>query len=836
MLLLAVLINLVWTSAVRAEEPRLPQIVTHSDTKFGVFRGDTLKLQVEARGKNLEVTWATRNQVVCRSATCEINTDSWSLGRHSVVLVVYNEQASLSLRYSIRIVEPKIGYKPGTVTPKQVAAGDEISTSRKDDLSVKVLSGRGFSYHRSKLEVVGELPRSLEWLETLKSQPGAALWFGKHGQEAHLLLSESRVSLARGQEDRRIIALRQGTLRSRQLNGEDPEWTVLVGDWLQVDGDAKADFIVSFEPSEDNEESSATVTVLRGAVRALQHPAVAKDQPKDAEDSTTDAAANPRITFIDQGMSQTFGKGEKTPSPSFIPMSKDLGKLVRTSTPFLARGHHGALPDGGALLRQIPSDFGTALSIAAEAAANMDYPVVIEVLNNYAGDSKKDYSANMFLGDAYRGLFLNQDAFHHYKAAAALKPTSGEPALALGSMYLVDRNWKKAVQWLEKALAKDLKDDTLAEYYLGVALHRLGESAAADSHFEYVLWGEPHPAVRESAAKFKGAEQDSSMFEIYGYLGLLYDNNVLHTSKSGLELLHQSEQGAPPPTITDGTTTTTINVPDPHSPINVNKSAGYLAAAGFKVYGLNQPSAKLSFGFDIARTGWQEKDLEALSLVDQSLSLGLAAAWVDQGPAYLELDLKSGLAMIYVGDQRAFDRVPSRITLSSPWLYGAYAEVASDLNLDPIPARDDVYDPILQEPVTAGERSNRYFGLSLGAKPKFADLALHVRGESSTLVFRSNRHQGENAKGQRLHLGLTYAATIRHHFGLGLEQMQRSFAGEEGQMQRKDQDTRIEARWTMRITAKLSSEFAVLNQTHGSNVERHKWGRQTANLGLGLSL
>jgi tetratricopeptide (TPR) repeat protein len=788
----------------------LPKIVGHSDLEFGVYKGDQLTVEARTEGDKVEVKWLTGNETICRTAICEIDTSAWSIGTHKVTLVVLNDKGSLSLRYSIKLLEAPVAYKPGKVKPRLVDAGEGIERTDNDDLVVRTVEGRGFSYNRHKLQVVGNLARVLEWQEKLKTQPGSILWFGRGGAESHVLGAETVAYLAKGGSGRRAIVLESGVLRSRQLDGQAPRWSILAGDWLQIDGDSLADVLVLKKAAD---EDKLTVVVLRGAARVFhKRPDAVKDDTDVGESPVAGAAR-----FLPQGVVATFAKENPDDGEPTLPVAKTVAKHIKMSTPFYARGQRA----GGEHLQQTllrdktPGDFAAALALAEEANATRDFVTTIEALAPYQGDVKKSFKGAMLLGHAYRGIFLHEDAFHFYKAAAKLKPEAPEPPFAMAVMYLGDRNWKKAATYLERAEDNDHPDEQLLQYYLGVARHRLGEGLAADSHFEYALWAGGRPEVSESARAFRQEVAADGWFDLRLGLGLFMDTNTLRAGAATQDVLKQRSP----------------------TPIKSVSSMGYDGLAGFSLWAVRTRGARFALVFDIAKTGYANSELKDVEPLDQALGLEMGLGFGGESGAKPLLGISGGVKaqMIFVGSERAVDRLGAHLGIGSPALFGLELGLRSDLNLDPLPARDDVYDPVLEEVVEAGERSNRQLFYRLSATPVESDaFELGLGVESGAAAYRSELHHDENYAELDVALDLAYKPGLRHRVELDVMSRQRQF--KESADGRKDQNLALALLWVMRYTTSLRGQLGLLQETQSSSRKANQYSRQLYSYGVRLEL
>ena len=794
-----------WPSLARAAESP-PVITSHSDLEFAVYKGDTIGLAVDATGTDLQYRWARAKTIFCRTAACEIGTNDWALGTGKVTLVVFNKQGSLYLRYKIRILAPPAGYQPGRVHPPMRAASEELETVTNVDLAVRTLTGRGFSYHRGKLQVVGPTPRSLDWSEKLRTQGESTLQIARDGKEQHILGFGTSVYLAKSETGRRVILLNKGTLRSRQLDGKEPYWSIVVGSWLQIDVDGLGDVLVD---RPDAAKDVIRIAVLRGRARVFRRRAF--EGGTAAGDPALGGIAGDAVA-LPVGSSVTITRDISEPLRIEQPSSKDFGPMVAATTPLY-------LP-GGELFKEAlettvlgdkaPQKFEAAIALAEEAVARRDFVVAIEALKAFASDEiNHNYRASLALGSAYRGFLQTAEATRFLGAAAKAHPDDAEPEFLLGEMMLGEGQWRAAYRHLDRADSLGYADRKTLLYYEGVASYYLNEFPTARARLIESAWLAGDDAVTESARSFFRKVRHDGWFELRLGLGALYDTNILRLSND-----RQRPDG-----------------------IKANRGAGYEGKAGFSLWGLKSDAGELGFHFDAAKTTWLEPTLRVIATTKEAIGFdfGLTSGVAPNGEPEFELGLGADAGTIVLGDHRALDLVGGTMRMSVPALWRLTLTGHSMLSVDPFPYHDDVIDPLLLEVVPASDRSNRELGYGVALTPvETAAFRLGVAAESGIVTMRNWLVAADSFAFNKETLTCSFDLEPRSTLAATLAVLQRNFPdAEDG---RKDKDTDLSLSWTWRYSAGFYHVFDLTRETQSSTRSDGGFHKAIAAFRLNLNL
>ncbi len=775
----------------------LPKIKSHSLTEFAVYKGDTVELEVEASGVDLAFKWIRAKNVFCREATCSIDTSDWGLGSQKVTFIIVSPKGSLYLRYTIKVLAPPAGYKVGRVKPEMIDAGEKIETVTEIDLAVKTLSGRGFSYHNKKLQVVGPTARALDWGEKLRTQDESTMQIARDGKEHHVLGPATSVYLAKSDSGRRAIVLSRGLLRSRQLDRREPSWSILYGNWLQIDANETGDVIVR-KPRADREEIE--LLVLRGAARVFRRKASA--------DTGGDNGVAGEAIAVPQGgvvrLTREFDQALRIEYPTI----QVYGPLVAETTPLYMPGQNVAKDAPGTMIlgaEDRPKDFAAAVKKGAEAVAKRDFPLAVEVLQPFTTEAKKSYRAALTIGKAYLGMLQRDAAITYLSAAARLRKKDGEPHFLLGEAELGEGRWKRAYRHLRKADDLDYPDQQTLAYYLGVASYHVQEYVAARNALTRSLWAGGDAAVDASADAFRRKVRFDGWFDLRLSMGLLFDSNVVRAGERHGEPLPQK--------------------------IAKKGSAGFLGGGGFSVWAFRSEQGHLGLTFDADKLSWFEKTLAKVGTLKERIALEFgvnAGAKPELEESQFELGLTAEAGTLVLGDQRAMDTVGGRVRVALPTLAHLTLTTRSLVNVDPLPGRDDVLDPILMEIVATSDRSNRqnYYGLSL--RPvDLETIDVELKGEFGDTILSEVDVVAQSFKETKVGVGATVEPSRRTDVAVDLDYLMRDFpvAAAGTTKKRSDKVIELAVGWSWSYTTSLSHYVHLLYEKQSSNVEEASFGR-----------
>ena len=679
-------------------ENALPTIVQHTKPAFTIYKGDKIKLKVEALGNNLNFRWVRKDQVVCTGSQCELDTTEWGLGRHFIVQVTYNQKGSKHLKFSVFVLEPTPGFQPRVITPDLVKADEQPEVLRDEDLLVQMVSGPGYSYTKDKLSVVGQNARPLEWDEKIRSTSQGVMVLSQGSREEHFLLPSSLAVLRKSEFDRRIIQLEYGAVRSRILESKSNNFSIASGDQVQIDGDEKLDVIVERTKTESGFKT--LVTVLRGVARILS-PTISEASDKPPSDESKDfkdAAAELKESYLGAGESIAFDE-QGAVSSLLVPNPEVIGSVVRRSTrQYLPQTtskvtvpSYAKYVLGAARVQSAKQNLD--LKRARTAASENDAVVTLEVTMGHMAKAKQDYDVAMIMADAYRDLQLHKEAFAIYRIAHVLRPKEFRPPFEMGVMAAKGRMWSLAKKWLTVANGLTIPKEEVQNlrYLRGVASYWKDNRFDARGDLYLALWNENDASVSESANAFleKIREKKSWYLNLKG--GLLYDQNPLHAG-SDTVLSEGYEKKA---------------------------STGYFGSMDANYRFLRLGKGEVGIGFDASARRYTESTFKEIAWLDERLYFDiLGKSGQSEKGSLLEFRLQPYLKLAFIGSERSDDT------------YGLYFQVRgvgvkakpqfewdTTVHQDPLPARDDLLDPVTLDYTAPSERSNRRNVFKLGMSP-----------------------------------------------------------------------------------------------------------------------
>lgn len=812
----------------------LPKITEHSRSDIAVKRGDRITLEVRMLGTNSEVKWVRSQETICRTLVCEMDTDDWSLGTHVVTFVATSPQSTIFLRFRVKVLTSPIGYNPIKVTVPLETLPISAERITGNDLTVRAQIGSGYIYSHHHLQVVGPLPRRLEWNEKLRTKAEAVLQFGRPGLETHVLASKSVVYLSKTASERRVAVLMKGALRSRNLASAAPIWTIMAGNWIQVDTSPDGDILVTRSPptgtagtngtgddgaAEDRDEpeltgapsapitdakklskpagtplsedsalrknqDDVTITVLRGQARVFIR---AQDQASAGPDGG-------QVFTLEQGFSlKTRRSATVAPVPGLGDW-RQIAPLVAETSPQYLPSQDPASEGVGMTVNgdQRPKDLPAAISAASAANSRRDYFAAIEILAGFGDAAGKNEGALSALGEAYLGLYLYEQAAATLRQAIKIDPDAPKPRFLLGKLEMLTRRWARALSDLEAADDRDYEESDVLNYYLGVANFHRAKRLSARNAFTYSLWDNPDGDLVPSIRKFQTAVANDTWLDLRLSGGGVYDSNVVRSNSLDL----RSVGGG------------------------LKKRADWasLGQAGFSYWLTRSSLLSDEVYFDATSLTYSEPSLKPLATVDQRLGLRLniGLGGDDEKSQVFIFTMDTYARTIMIGGDRSMDEWGGVFQLRSPAWYNLHVGLEPILALDPLPARDDILDPVRWEVVPPGERSCHLAYLNLGATPINVDdahLGLDIRTGGG--VYRSPLHRDENFTDVIFGLSGGYAPTLRQDLGLNFSQTSRKFPNASDG--RADSTRVLTFNWVLRFTPMLSHNATYSLESQGSN-------------------
>jgi len=764
-------------------EESLPEIEAYSQLNFAVHRGDTIKLQVDAIGENLDVKWIKSGDILCRELTCNIDTGNWGLGSHNIAFVVFNGKGSLFLKYKIRVLTVPSGYQVGPVTPELVREKERIEIVEQDDFAVMTTLGRGFSSHNRKVQVVGPLARSMEWKEKLRTQPVSRMEFSNK-KEVHHLLPNSNVALAQSDNGRRAIVVRKGTVRSRQLEAKLPEWSVVGGNWLQVDGDEKADFFVKH--SEENPDEFV-IGVYRGNAKV-----VVKNVKKKEKGSVR------YEIYIGPGEMVKVHRTSKVVPIKAVGDPVLFGGVFRESTPnylFLALAKERSIGGHTVLNEKLEAAESNSDAVGRDSLDNHDFMVAIEAVNKEIFNSKNE-KVLQIVAEAYLGLLQLADTRLAIEKLKELNEQNSNAFVLEAVTYILERKWDECIHALEEAEDRDFPNNQLLEFYRGRCSIGLNNQVAARNALTYATWDDQNPALTAMAQSMLTTVNADRRLQVEGKLGVGFDNNVFRLSDKS----------------------------DLMADVVARESWFVSTIGGARIWPFKAEEGHFEVGIAFERKDFTNEALKSFAQLTQKLDLGLQINLGKGIDPWVVFNIGAWGQLDAVGAKRTLDTVGNTMSLSAPSWFGFTLYHRNIVNSDPFPFWDDRVDMKRQEVVGATDRSSKdkAFGLGLVPVDKSYKLALDLEDFSST--YKSSETSVENYKDLKLLLKQSYWLSRRNQISLDFTSVNRKFSNEA--FRRKDAVSEIDLGWQLLWTTSVRHQVELKHQQVKSSDEDFTFPRQ----------
>ncbi|SME97138.1 tetratricopeptide repeat protein [Pseudobacteriovorax antillogorgiicola] len=661
------LIVLAWISLeLRAESPGLPQILGHSQTRVVVNRGDIVSLRLKSSSENDLIQWWLSKEKLCDGIDCRVDTGSWQAGAYKIITIVSNDKGSEFVSFYLLVKEKLNTSPPALITPDFQELEQQSSSFSEEEPYALAVQGSAFSWRDDKLYVLKTLARNLDWDEKLKSS-GGTIQLGRLKQDEHFLLPGSQARLVQA-EKRRLILLQEGMLRSRQLDrGNIPNWTVIVGDWLQLDGSNAADFAVEYHPRAPDQ---AMLYVFSGQVRIIKDPVLSE--------------AVPPVHWQVAGTKLLVRKSKKPFLQKILPRKK-VRYIFRRTTPELLFPVLEGKP------RRYPGevlglDVKNPMKASQALLQGRDYSQALWLLQQAGEEFKTSSRWRWLQGDALGGINLGKLAIQQLKASYE-SVQGGAVAYSIGLRYFENNNWDKARDWFIKAAdGKHFGDRQVLYYYLGVIAFRNKDFPLADRYFKESNWYAEDQRIMDSIDRFRDLMVIFNRWGANGSLGFVLDTNLFQTSDKE-NLSFQDD-------------------------ITGLSGFGYQASAKIWRYVMQGRASGLSFGYDVRRLGWIKKALHEVDQVDQKIYSEYyfgRRKWL-RGRAYIQT--------LVLGSERALDG----LILENNYRYQDLSwqpELIFDLGVykDPVPSRADIIDPLSGDlQGVASDRSSRLLRFGFGGR------------------------------------------------------------------------------------------------------------------------
>ncbi len=774
-------------------EETLPEIEAYSQLNFAVHRGDTIKLQVEATGENIDVKWIKSGEVLCRELTCEVNTSSWGLGSHNIAFVVFNSKGSLFLKYKVKILTVPAAYQVGPVTPELVREKERIETVENDDFAVVTTLGRGFSSHNRKVQVVGPLARAMEWTEKLRTQPGSRMELFSKGHEVHHLLSSSNIALAKSDSGRRAIVLRKGTVRSRQLEAKNPEWSVVGGNWLQVDGDEKADFFVRLVEEKTDEY---VIGVFRGNAKVTVKNVKKKENGTVKHELLLAAGEMVRVV-----------RGSKVTPKKEVGSPTLFGEIFRESTPeYLfstlvkekAMGGHTVLGEG------ISAAEKNSLGIGQDSLSNLDFIVALEAVNK---DIRSGSSDGLLLAaEAYLGLLQLADTKLVVEKLKEADDQNPNTFFIEAVTNILELKWEECLTALSEAEDRDFVNTQLLEFYRGRCSIGANNHVAARNSLTYATWDDQNAAVTKMAENMLTSVNDDRWLQILGRLGVGFDNNVFRLSPESNLM----------------------------ADIGANESWFVSTGGGVRIWPFKVEEGHFELGFIFDRTDFTNKALKDFALLTQKLDLGLQLNFGGGATPWIKLNVGAWFQLDSVGTKRTLDTLGNSFAISIPSWLGLNLYHRNVVNSDPFPLWDDRFDSRRQEVVGPNDRSSKDKAFGFGLVPVDSTYRLAFSAEDFSSSYKSSETAVENYKDLQLKIENAYWVSRRNQLSLDLSGMNRTFADDS--FSRKDSALDIDLGWQLLWSTSVRHNIEVKYQKIKSSDENFTYPRQVYRFDLTIDI
>ena len=836
-------------------------IKAHSQTSITVKRGDQVNLEVRLTSETqVKISWASGGLVLSEKPNCQLATERHSVGRYPLVLTITHGADVFVIPYEITIEPMPIGGRPRSVIVPLEDPGRDLVHLSPSTFVARPLKGRGFREVGSDMEAMSTDWRPLSWSERLKTHPDASVSFGLPNHEQHVLgqktdvwLSQVNVDTSLSSESggaestekslradgiqERLVILTEGTLRSRQLDHTQPQWTILLprmqnplgqdmgslsiaaGEqifqtWLQVKADHKGDILIVRKRPKPTERSRRPLSgaaadekvhifVIRGSAQVTRtlcegdfEACLAKNTTETLympagtalalETDQDEAWGKGDLPWLSTADSQIFRQGFAETSPQYGP-GEDPARYGPSWT--LRR-------QGGPRTKEL------ALISAQKALMEEEWLVALEEIYPFLGSLGDQ--ASLVLGRAYTGLGIPAYAKKYLNMAQDFQRENPEPHLLLAHLSLRDMRWKEAAKHLATYDQLDGADSPWISYYHGVVADRLGDRRFARREMLSTIRHAQKEPSSEAAQLFVDAIERDSGFTASMMAGVFYDSRVLR-SKVDQDL---------------------ISGPDA---LRVDKVGGAQFNMAFQLRGYEDPEAELKLEGLLDSKIYFDGRLRSLNPIHPEIALRFAfqPGGNQSEEPWFRADMRPFIGTRVLGQVRALDDYGVDFELKSPRLRHVSLGVRSLMSKDPDPNYDDLLEPSLRELVPKDDQSHhdvRYWA----SLRLFQNRITKVAGKVTQSDYRydGKTRRLESFTSQEVGLWGEHAMLPYHQLRWDLSFLLRSFSMSDDH--RRDRDVNLSLRWSISQTPLLSHIFGLGYEQQASTRSTRDFSREMA--------
>lgn len=555
---LAQSLSLPQTNAASAQtKPKLeyiPIIESAPVDAFAAFLGQTLVLEAKSTSPKLPSSektlqaWLVNGKSICVESKCEIPLDGKTLkpGNYSVVYIAYNSYGSVMTSHTLAIKQGgwKVGQKLDSKFKKIVPIKNNVVKAQQAQVgsaTVEMLRGNGVVAGKGTLEVVGTLPRPLNWQGRMRTGRGATSHLFQEKRAEWYVMPQSDVTfLESAKSDDRNLKLTQGGLRlwlgGKLVVGENSDEVKAAKTFLNetrietpevflIPEEGSDIYIRRVAPSEAGRKLRATrrgteqlsveemfatkIIVISGKARIsipLQQNSQSVELPPGIE-----------MTVYESGFV----------APTTSPQGATIEELYKATFSPIALAKKPKIDEDK--VKEI--DLKAHLQKVEELLDREDYFEALGELSAVESRSAEDVRIKYYLGVSNRGLYQTTEAEKYFLEAAKQDDSYPLPYWQLGQMRLEEKKWEEAKQLLDEAASRMKSDDKLYPeylYYVGVAGFQTGSGFFAKSDFTRALWEtQLDSALKSSAGSFLQSIAKQRPWSIVMPLGVQYDSNAL---------------------------------------------------------------------------------------------------------------------------------------------------------------------------------------------------------------------------------------------------------------------------------------------------------------------
>lgn len=699
----------------------VPVIMNHSSQQIEITAGNRVQLEINLKGTDVSTkfNWTRNGDSICKQAKCLLSTRSWSVGVHRIRAQIFNTHGALYLEFRVIVRFRLPDKKNRLIAPPLVTYSGKNNLLTSSNAYIRAIQGNGYRRFKERSDIIDEFALPLYGRETISTSSNGVLHWGVPRKFEHYVFPRSILNLGQDTDVSFNMTLKEGLVRSRNLNANQYHWDISPYKGIIVDGDDKSDIVVITRKvkghrkrSEKGQSTAVKIFCIRGVCRLRsQNDALNKLLESSKALSIrllkeAGAYVQKQDTvelYLTAGRSVYLWIGKNPKIVVSTPSSRSLSKIIELSTPsyqnLLSLKSSGSWnPSGSSSQQYYHGGFrplSEKLSFEGKMAPKQlekyieesDYLMILEMLSQFPKSYYQNNRFQVLLGVTYLALHDYERALGYLEKSLEASPEPDWLNYCLGILSLLKKDYETALRYfgdIENGL------DGFLSYYMGVAEYFEGDLSKAKFHFHSSQWINTNEAIERSTQEFLNLIEIREGFRTYVELTAFYDSNVVGGYRDDPEI----------------------------SSLLLKKISSYGVSLGSRIEDrlMTSEEASVKYGIDIKKFFLADKDLNPFEPYHLRLYTEFDGSFGDHVKKILNINIDTFIWRTGYGSQSLTDGFGVDFGVGLPHLiWSPMLHYVNDQYLDPQPDSLKIIDPFLNEPVGHMDLAGRFlkYGLSL---------------------------------------------------------------------------------------------------------------------------